>query len=114
MKTPMVRIVKKVLGVGAALVVGVWGWLYLTAKPVTEREARRIATEEVLRSGQQLGFDPSIFQGPQPTTVGGAAYAFEWRFSDQQGTVDMLVWVDEYGGAEISWKGNLERLKTRH
>ena len=109
----MIRIAMKVLGVAMALVVGVLGWLYLTAKPVTEKEATRLATEEVYRSGQQLGFDPSIFQGPEATTVGGAAYAFEWRFSDQEGAVTILVWVDKYGGTEITWEGNLERLRKR-
>lgn len=111
----MIRVGMTVLVVAIALVVGIWGWLYLTAKPpVTEKEAQRIAIEQVHRSGQQLGFDASTFQGPKLVDAQRGAYAFQWRFSDQEGTVDMLVWVDEYGGAEISWKGNLERLKTRN
>jgi hypothetical protein len=109
----MIKTAMKILGVVIVLLVGVWGALFLTAKPVTEAEAQGIATQEVKRSAEQLRFDASIFRGPELVDVQRWGYAFQWRYSDQEGTVDMLVWVDKYGGAEISWEGDLERLRTR-
>lgn len=69
------------------------GVLFLTAKPVTEKDAQRIATQEVSRSAEQLRFDASVFRGPELIDVQQWGYAFQWGFSDQQGPVDMLVWV---------------------
>lgn len=109
----MIRAAIKILGIVLALVVGLWGVHYLTWKPITEKEAERIASEQVHRSGQQLGFDPSIFQGPALVQVDRGGYAFQWRYSDPMGAVEMLVWVDEYGGSEISWKGDLEQLRAK-
>jgi len=101
------------LGAAAILVLCVWGLLFLMAKHVTQTEAQRIATEEVQRSAEELRFDASIFSGPELVDVKKWGYAFQWRFSDSKGAVEMLVWVDKYGGTEISWDGDLERLKRR-
>jgi len=109
----MVRWAIGIVSVLAALIVGTWGVLSLTAQPVTQEEARSIAIAQVHRSGQQLHFDPSVFEGPKLVDQREGAFAFQWRFSDTIGEVDMLVWVDPYGGSEISWKGDLERLKRR-
>jgi hypothetical protein len=109
----MVRWAIRILGVLAALIVGTWAVLSLMVKPVTQEEARSIAIAQVHRSGQQLRFNASVFEGPQLVDQRDGAFAFQWRFSDHLGDVDMLVWVDEHGGSEISWKGDLERLKTR-
>lgn len=109
----MIRAVVKVLCVVTVLVAGAWGVLFLTAKPVDREEAQRIATEEVKLSAEQLQFDATVFQGPELVDVQQWGYAFQWRFTDQEGTVGMLVWVDKYGGVEISWNGDLERLRTR-
>ena len=106
-------IVMRAVGGVLILTIGVWAVLYLARKPVKQSEAERIATEQVHRSGQQLGFDPSRFRGPEMVQVDGEAYAFEWRYSDGQGVVEILVWVDAHGGTEISWKGDLEPLRKK-
>lgn len=103
----------KILGGAIVMIVGIWGVLYVTAKPITREEAQRLATEEVYRSAQQLRFDSSVFRGPELLDTQQWGYAFQWRFSDPGGIVEMLVWVDKYGGTEISWDGDLERLRQR-
>jgi hypothetical protein len=107
----MIRTAAKILGSIVVLAVVTGVLLDLTAKPVTRKEAEKMAIEEVRRSAQQLRFDASIFEGPKLIDEQEGAYAFQWRFSDQVGTVKMLVWVEKYGGTEISWWGDLERLQ---
>lgn len=108
----MARIIK-VFGVIVGLAVGASVFLYITVKPVTKEQAETIAVEEVRRSGQQLGFDASLFHGPEPFLMTSQPHAFQWTFVDQAGTVRLLVFVDEYGGSELTWEGELERLRTR-
>lgn len=108
----MTRVVK-VFGLIVGLAVGTWVFLYTTVKPVTKEQAETIAVEAVRGSGQQLGFDVSLFHGPEPFVMTSQPHAFQWTFVDQAGTVRLLVFVDEYGGSELTWEGNLERLRTR-
>jgi len=100
---------------GAALILGMIIWIvsYLNRRPVDEREAEAIARAQVYRSGQQLRFDPALFEGPEPIKVGGARYAFLWRYADQYGKVQIVVSVDKYGGSEFAFDGDLERLRAR-
>jgi hypothetical protein len=109
----MLRKISVGFGVIVGLVLGLWGVLYLTAKPVTKQEAQAIAIEQLKRSGKQLRFDPGIFRGPEPFEMGGVPYAFQWTFSDSEGPIRMIVWVDEYGGSELTWEGDVERLRKR-
>lgn len=103
----------KIIGIAIALAVVIWAILYITKPLITEKDALGIANARMVRSGQQLGFDVTQFQGPQLIPVDHRAYAFKWVFSDHEGAIDVLVWVDETGASELSWKGNLERLRTR-
>jgi len=109
----MIRTAMKILGVMIVLVLGVRGVLFLTVKTVTQEEAERIATQKVQRYADESGFDAAVFQGPELVDVQQWGYAFQWRFADPEGTVNILVWVDKHGGTEISGRGNLERLRKR-
>ena len=109
----MNKVVSKIVGVAIALAVVIWAILYMTKPQITEKAAVGIANAQMARSGQQLGFDVTQFQGPHLIPVDQGAYAFQWVFSDHEGVIDVLVWVDETGASELSWKGNLERLRTR-
>jgi ABC-type uncharacterized transport system YnjBCD permease subunit len=109
----MIRRAMKILGLVIVLVASAWVGLFLTAKTVTLEEAEQIAIQKVQRSAERLRFNAAVFRGPELVDVQPWGYAFRWVFSDAEGTVEMLVWVDEYGGTEISWEGDLERLKTR-
>jgi hypothetical protein len=39
-------------------------------------------------------------------------HAFQWTYNDNAGTVRLLVFVDEYGAAELTWECDLERLRN--
>lgn len=108
----MARIVK-IVGVIIGLTLGAWAFFLITAKPITKEQAEAIATEEVRRSGEQLRFDTSVFRGPEPFLMTSHPHAFQWTYVDNAGAVRLLVFVDEYGGAELTWEGDLERLRKR-
>jgi hypothetical protein len=109
----MARIIK-IVGVIVGLAIGAWAFFFITGKPITKEQAEAIAANEVRRSGEQLRFDTSVFHGPEPFLMTSHPHAFQWTFVDQAGAVRLLVFVDEYGGTELTWEGDLERLrKTR-
>jgi hypothetical protein len=108
----MARIVK-VVGVIVGVAVGAWAFFFITAKPITKDQAQAIAANEVRRAGEQLRFDLSAFHGPATFPMTSHPHAFQWTYTDNAGTVRILVFVDEYGAAELTWEGDLERLRKR-
>ena len=108
----------KILGVAVLVILGTWVAFILAQKTITPTEAENIASERIERSGQQLGFDPQVFKGPKRIIVGGATYGFLWQYSDQKGAIELIVTVNQNGGTEFSFDGDLDRLreskKSRH
>jgi hypothetical protein len=66
-------------------------------------EARELATGTFERYAQQEKIDLRLFEGPRAREVGGAAYAFEWTYSDQEGKLTVLIPVDRGGWTKISF-----------
>jgi hypothetical protein len=108
----MLRRVLATLGIAVFIAVFAWLALYLVRKPVTQDEALAFATQRLQRSGQQLRFDPSLFTGPTPIAIGGATYGFRWNYSDSSGSVRIIISVDQDGGTEFAFDGDLDRLRT--
>ena len=63
----MFRLAAKIISLVIILAVALCAILYVTAKPVTEREAKQLAIQRLQRSGEQLRFDASVFVGPTMT-----------------------------------------------
>ncbi|MGD9724704.1 MAG: hypothetical protein AB7U76_26000 [Pirellulales bacterium] len=101
------------VGVIIGLTLGAWAFFFITKQPITQERAEAIAAEEVQRSGEQLRFNTSVFRGPEPFLMTSHPHAFQWKYVDNAGAVRLLVFVDEYGGAELTWEGDLERLRKR-
>ncbi len=109
----MRRQVFRVLGIGLLVGIVIWATLYWTRTPVTQIEALQFARQRLDWSGERLGFDPFIFQGPAPIEVGGAAYSFQWSYSDNKGQIEIIISVDNDGGTEIAFNGDIERLRKQ-
>lgn len=106
----MARIVK-IVGVIVGLAIGAWGFFVITAKPITNEQAEAIAANEVRRASEQLRFNLSDFHGPEPFLMTSHPHAFQWTYTDNAGVVRLLVFVDDYGGVELTWEGDLEPLR---
>jgi hypothetical protein len=93
--------------------VGVFAWtlLHLSRKPFSDTDAEATARQQLQQVAQDLRFDRNLFRGPERITVGGAKYAFRWQYADSEGTVEIIVSIDETGASEVAFKGDLERLR---
>lgn len=108
----MMRKILATLGIAVLFGFVVWATLYLTRKPVTQEEATALAIQRLQRSGERLKFDPSHFRGPDRIGIGGAEYVFQWNYSDRFGKVEIVISVDQDGGTEFAFNGDLDRLRT--
>ena len=70
--------------------------------PVTETTARRIAEDSFARTCRSFHLDPSEYRGPVSTSVGGAAFAYEWSHREK---VDhgVLISIREDGWDEVAF-----------
>jgi hypothetical protein len=70
--------------------------------PVTEATARRIAEESFARTCRSFHLDPSEYRGPVSTSVGGAAFAYEWSHGAK---VDhgVLISIREDGWDDVAF-----------
>ena len=86
-------------------IVAVGGFLLFDlARLPTIDEAREIATGTFERYAQQQKFNPELFEGPaEALSVSGVAYAYEWTYSDPEGTFTVLVLVDRGAWTHISF-----------
>ena len=72
--------------------------------PLTEPQARQYAQRTFSRICHGHHISSSDYEGPVPTTVGGAAFAYEWhrKGNTQQG---VLVSITSDGGDEVAFLG---------
>lgn len=77
--------------------VAVAAFAFWPRQPITEQRAREVAQvrfEHVCRDSHLNSLD---YDGPIPTTVGGAQFAYEWK-SKRKGQHTILVSVAKDGG----------------
>ena len=104
----------RTIGVGLLVISGVWLALTFYQKPITATQAEKFAIEQLERSGKQLGFDTRLFKGPRSINIARTAYGFVWDYSDKSGTIELIVSVDQYGGTEFAFDGDLGRLRAKN
>lgn len=64
-------------------------------------EARELARGTFERYAEREKIDSRLFEGPKISEIGGAAYAFEWTYSDEEGKLTVLIPVDRGGWTKI-------------
>ncbi|HEY1371769.1 MAG TPA: hypothetical protein VGH50_04810 [Candidatus Binatia bacterium] len=79
---------------------------------VTPETARERAISQFQRFTRDAAIDGSRFVGPKETSPpANSKYAFEWNFADTQDKVTIFVWVAKDGWTDVTWEGDLERLR---
>jgi hypothetical protein len=70
--------------------------------PVTEAKARQIAEDSFVRTCRSFHLDPADYRGPVSTSVGGAAFAYEWP---HRAKIDhgVLISIRENGWDEVGF-----------
>jgi hypothetical protein len=70
--------------------------------PITESYARQLAQDSFSRVCTSYHLSGLDYDGPMPTTVGGAAFAFEWRHKSmaQRG---VLISITKDGDDEVAF-----------
>jgi len=81
-------------------------------RPVTEAEALQAAKDRFAKVCARFHYDPTTFDGPIKTTVGGAAFAYEWREKSAGSDFRLLITVESDGAiANVATSGRA-RPKT--
>ncbi len=73
--------------------------------PVTERYAREAAQVRFAHLCRDFHLQPSDYDAPVPTSVGGADFAYEWK-SKRPGVQTVLIYVARGGIVESTWLDN--------
>jgi len=71
---------------------------------MTEEDARKLAQSRFSQVCQEFGYSSFSFTGPTPTTVGGAQFAYEWKYNYPESNFVILVVVHK-GGVEVTFEG---------
>jgi hypothetical protein len=75
-------------------------------RSMTERDARQIAEGRYRQVCGEMHYCPSDLSGPTETSVGGAAFAYEWKSRDPHSTLGVLITVDDDGDTNVSFTGS--------
>jgi hypothetical protein len=72
--------------------------------PITEPRARHVAEDAFTRTCRSFHLSPGDYRGPISTSVGGAAFAYEWLHREK---VDhgILISIRENGWDEVAFLG---------
>jgi hypothetical protein len=72
--------------------------------PMTEPRARHVAEDAFTRTCRSFHLSPGDYRGPISTSVGGAAFAYEWLHREK---VDhgILISIREDGWDEVAFLG---------
>jgi len=84
----------------ALQILGIFALCFLIAceqGPKTEQRVREAAQEVFLKQCAHFHCDPNLFSGPTRIEVGGADFAYEWRYKDAGSDFGILVAVNRYG-----------------
>ena len=77
-------------------------------KPLTEQQANREVESSFRRTCANFHYVPEWFSGPIKANVGGAAFAFQWKATQQSGhNFGILVTIDADGGENVSLFGDI-------
>ncbi len=77
--------------------------------PVSEKDAKKFATDRFKQVCSDLSYQQSLFTGPYKTTAGNTAYAYEWHTKSSNGLgsgaakfYGVLVSIKSDGDAEAA------------
>ena len=95
-----------------SLVVVGTGLLLLAAcgRSITEEQARQDATKRFGKVSFRVHMNPSLFEGPLKTEVGGAAFAYQWKDKTPGSDFVVLVAVTSDGEINDTYRGHLPGL----